>query len=160
MNARRLSRNEVFIAFARISGRDVRTEESFGEALDQVMRKVGSVAGHGYEIRCCAMIESGQHSRQGSREVGHPVAVHGQAHGSVHLQVSIGVDHHLADLGREPPEGVLRQRYSLEELQTLVDSAHAAAATARQNESRDVGFVDGHDGSMLSNPAGANHRIS
>ena len=106
------------------------------------------------------MSESRQHSRQWPGEVGHLIAVHSQAHGPVHVQVSIGVHDHHADLWREPRERVLRKRYALKGLQALIDAAHATTAPAGQNKSRDVGFIDGHNGFMLSNLAGAHHRIS
>jgi hypothetical protein len=127
------------------------------QPLNQIKRKVGRIARHGCKVRSVAMLESRQHPREGSRVVGQFIRPDGKPHGPVLGQITVGIDHDLADLRGEALQSVSHQRNPKMMLQTLVDSTHPAAAPAGKNEPRDVGSRDVHRARMVALPSESGH---
>ena len=122
--------------------------------------KLGSVARHGHQIRCCAMMSPASMPANGPAKSCTFVAAHRHAHVPVRLDIAVRIDHQSHLPAARVACSACWARGAPEELQPLVDAAHAAAAAAGEHKTRNIGFVDGHDSIMLSNLAGAHHRIS
>src|SRR6185503_21184140 len=75
---------------------------------------------------------------EGTGEARDLVAHHAMAEGAVALEVLVGVDHDVLDLRREAREHVLDHRLAVQELQALVDAAHAAAESAGEHDAADL----------------------
>ena len=77
-------------------------------------------------------MQAGERAGEAADLVGH----HAVAVLLIGLEVLVGVDDDLVHLRREAREHPLDHRLAAQQLQALVDAAHAAALAAREHDSR------------------------
>ncbi len=68
---------------------------------------------------------------------------HSMAESTVFIHVLIRIDQHLVHLGREAPDHPLHHRLAVQQLQALVDAAHAAALAAGENDAAHLAHENG-----------------
>ena len=118
--------------------------ETAAQPLDQVEWKVRRIARHGGQIARFAMREPGKHAGKGPGIVRNLIGPDRYAHRCIHVEIAVGVDHHHANLRREAPQRMQRQRHPKVVLQSLVHTAHAAAAASGENEAGDIADLNVH----------------
>src|SRR5512134_3039791 len=81
-------------------------------------------------------LEAGVQAGEGPGEAADLVAHHPMAVLFVALEVLVGVDDHLRDLGREALEYPFDHRPAAQRLEPFVHATHASALAAREHDSR------------------------